>query len=100
MALYDEAVFGFLFDLRRRFGRCLKAPFSFVFVERHDRYCNAKPDAQVAAAADRARSQTRNWSGRYTDSFQRSLHESALANVASTCNKLSSFVVRFNSGRE
>src|ERR1700723_3234243 len=96
--LYDGAVFGFLFVLRRRVGRRLKALFSFVFVERHDGYCNAKPAAQVATRlADPARIRLGIRLGRYTDSFPRSSHESGLANVASPCNGLPFFFVFLNS---
>ncbi len=41
MALDDKAVPRFLFDLRRRLGRFLKTPLSFVLVKRHGGYCNS-----------------------------------------------------------
>src|SRR5260370_24870703 len=40
VALHDKAVPRLLFDLGRRLRSLLKAPFSFVFVERHGRYCS------------------------------------------------------------
>src|SRR5208337_3751988 len=41
MALHAKAVPRFFFDLRRRLGRFLKAPLSFVFLKRHGDYCNS-----------------------------------------------------------
>src|SRR5712692_939227 len=40
MALHDKAVLRLFFELRRRLGRFLKPPFSFVLVERHGGYCS------------------------------------------------------------
>ena len=41
MSLHHETMPRLLFKFRRRLGRFLKAPFSFVFVKRHGSYCNS-----------------------------------------------------------